>query len=197
VTEINPNVFCGCSDLRAVIIPDGIAKIGVRAFFRCSSLNSISLPMTVTQIEGGAFEECTGLTAVVLPKGVTFIHGDAFLDCSWLVVVRIQSRMPMYGADAFDGCDQLTLVVAPRASGLVGTVLGGVTVVEDTENNRRRALDLQFWEVRTHALCSPRRRRWVGAVLLAATRLRGGPLTLPREMWYMILGAVQRCELGP
>jgi hypothetical protein len=76
-------------------------------------------------------------------------------------------------------------------------VIGGVTVVEDTEANRRRALDLQFWRVRTHGLCSPRRRSWVRSILCVANRLRGGPLTLPREMWYMILDAIQRCELGP
>jgi hypothetical protein len=70
-------------------------------------------------------------------------------------------------------------------------------VVEDTEANRRRALDLQYWRVQTHGLCSPARRDWVRAVLLVANRLLGGPLTLPREMWHMILGAIQRCELGP
>jgi hypothetical protein len=99
--------------------------------------------------------------------------------------------------DAFEYCGRLTLVVAPRGSGLVGSLIGGVTVVEDTEVNRRRALDLQYWRVRTHRLCSPRRQDWVRAVLCVANRLRGGPLTLPREMWYMIIEAIRRCELGP
>jgi hypothetical protein len=113
-------------------------------------------------------------------------------------VVRLRSPLPIaVHPDVFDSCDRLTLVVAPRSSGLVGSLVGGVTVVEGTEAHRHRALDLQYWRVHTHTLCSPRRRGWVRAVLGVATRLRGGPLTLPREMWYMILEAVQRCELGP
>jgi hypothetical protein len=88
-------------------------------------------------------------------------------------------------------------MVAPRASGLVGAVFGGVTVVEDTAANRRRALDLQYWRAPTHGLCSPRRRSWVLAVLLVANRVRDGPLALPHEMWYAILGAIRRSELGP
>lgn len=62
---------------------------------------------------------------------------------------------------------------------------------------RGRAIDLQYWGIQTHGLCSPARRDWVLAVLLVANRLLDGPLTLPREMWYAILGAIRRCELGP
>jgi hypothetical protein len=134
----------------------------------------------------------------VLPGDVTEIPNHVFANCCWLVVVTLQSPRPTtVDPHAFASCDRLTLVVAPRASGLVGASIGGVVVVEDTEANRRRALDLQYWCVQTHGLCSPRRRSWVRAVLLAANRLLGGPLTLPCEMWYAILEAIQRCELGP
>jgi hypothetical protein len=114
------------------------------------------------------------------------------------VVVSFHSRRPIaVDPSAFASCTHLTLMVAPRASGLVGTVVGGVTVVEDTAANRRRALDLQYWRASTHWLCSPARRDWVLAVLLVANRLRGGSLALPHEMWDAILGAIRRCELGP
>jgi hypothetical protein len=114
------------------------------------------------------------------------------------VVVVLRSRLSVaVDSCAFAACTHLTLVVASRASGLVGAVVGGVTVVEDTAANRRRALDLKFWRASTHGLCSPRRRSWVLAVLLVAKRLRGGPLALPHEMWFAILGAIRRCELGP
>jgi hypothetical protein len=86
--------------------------------------------------------------------------------------------------DAFDSCDRLTLVVAPRASGLVGASISGVAVVDDTKANRRRVLHLQDWRGVTHAPCSHRRRNLVRTVLLVANRVLGGPLTLPREMWY-------------
>jgi hypothetical protein len=114
------------------------------------------------------------------------------------VVVSFRNRLPIaVERSAFAECTHLTLVVAPRASGLVGSVVGGVAVVEDTAVNRRRALDLQYWRAPTHRLCSPRRRDWVLAVLVVANRLRGGPLALPHEMWCAIMGAIRRSELGP
>jgi hypothetical protein len=119
------------------------------------------------------------------------------------VVVRLLCRDPIDVArDAFTDCNHLSLVVAPRASELVGTtfsgcpLLGGAGVVEDTATNRRRAVDLQYWRVRTHQQCSAPHRRWVRTVLLVANRLRGGTLSLPREMWYAILESIRRWELG-
>jgi hypothetical protein len=219
VTAIKSSTFSD-SGLVAVVLPESVIEIGEDAFWRCRSLRSVNFPVGLTEIKHGAFSLCSGLIAVVLPesvtkigtlafvgcsltsvnlpKSVTELSGQCFDDCSGLVVVSFQSPRPIFVArDAFKSCLRLALVVAPRASGLVGSVIGGVTVVEDTEVNRRRALDLQYWRVRSHGLCSPGRRSWVRAVLLVANRLRGGPLTLPREMWYTILEAIQRCELGP
>jgi hypothetical protein len=219
VTAIKTSAFSG-SGLTAVVLPEGVAEIGEHAFLGCESLRSVKFPAGLTEISQGAFCHCSALTAAVLPESVTEIGPFAFSgcsltsanlpksvttlrflcfqDCSWLVVVSFLSPLPISVApDAFLSCHRLALVVAPMGSGLVGSVIQGVTVVEDTEVNRRRALDLQYWRVRSHGLCSPGQRRWVRAVLLVANRLRGGPLTLPREMWYTILEAIQRCELGP
>jgi hypothetical protein len=127
------------------------------------------------------------------------------------VVVRFLGRDPIDVApddpidvapDAFTSCNHLSLVVAPLVSKLAGTpflgcpLLRGAGVVEDTAANRRRAVDLQYWRVCTHQLCSAPHRRWVQAVLLVAIRLRGGALALPCEMWYTILECIRRWELG-
>jgi hypothetical protein len=198
VAEIGEWAFLGCKSLRLVKLPAGLTKISPGAFCHCSALTAAVLPESVTKIEPHAFVGCSCLTSVNLPKGVTMLGGQCFLSCSWLVVVSFQSPRPISVAhNAFVSCHRLALVVAPLGSGLVGSVIEGVTVVEDTEVNRRRALDLQYWRIQTHWLCSSARRHWVLTVLLVANRLRGGALTLPREMWYAILEAIQRCELGP
>jgi hypothetical protein len=198
VTEIGVAAFANCSGLTAIVLPEGVTEIGSGAFYGCSGLTSILLPKGVTEIKSCAFAHCSGLTTVVLPEGVTKIGEDVFHGCPWLVVVTLHSPFPMdVASGAFDSCGHLTLMVAPRTSRLVGTVVGGVTVVEDTVANRRLALNLQYWSTPTRGLCSPSRRSWVLAVLLVASRLLGGPFALPREMWYAILGAIRRCELGP
>jgi hypothetical protein len=197
-TEIGEEAFYGCCRLTSISLPECCTKIGRFAFYGCSGLTSLDLPEGCTEIKYCAFHGCSGLTSLNFPEGCTEISYGAFYGCPWLVVVSFHTRLPIaVDPYAFAGCTRLTLVVAPRASGLVGTVVSGVTVVEDTAANRRRALDLQYWRAPTHWLCSPRRRDWVLAVLLVANRLRGGPLALPPEMWFAILGAIRRYELGP
>jgi hypothetical protein len=203
VSRIRDCAFSECSGLTTIVLPEGLTHIGNEAFYECAGLESIVLPEGLTHLGQDAFYGCAGLTSVILPKGVSRIEDDAFSDCTWLVVVRLLSRDSIYvSSDAFVGCNHLSLVVAPRTSELVGTtfqgcpLLGGAGVVEDTAANRRRAVDLQYWGVRTHPLCLAPHRRWVLTVLLVANRLRGGALSLPREMWYTILESIRRWELG-
>jgi hypothetical protein len=198
VTKIGECAFWGCRSLTTLVLPNSVKLIDTAAFHSCCALSSVLFPEDVTTIEDFAFSNCISLTSLVLPERISKIGEAAFDSNPWLVVVMLRSQCPVYVlSDAFDGCEHLTLVVAPRASGLVGAELGGVTVVEDTAANRRRALDLQYWRASTHELCSPARRSWVLAVLLVAHRLRGGPFALPHEMWDSILSAIRRCELGP
>jgi hypothetical protein len=161
------------------------------------------LPASVTTVRSGAFSGCTGLTSVILPRGLSGIGWGSFEGCTGLVVVRLLSCYLMHvPSGAFTDCNRLALVVAPRASGVVGTtldscpLLNGAGIVEDTAANQRRAVDLQYWRVRTHQLCAAPHRRWVQTVLLVANRLRGSALALPREMWYTILESIRRWKLG-
>jgi hypothetical protein len=225
VTHLLRGTFNGCSGLTSITLPEGLTHIEIGAFKGCSGLVSILLPEGVTQIGHAAFSGCSGLVSIVLPDSVTIIEPQAFCGCTWLVVIRLLSRDPiLFSTDAFtdrslsrlhrrwgldphdqadDNCNHLSLVVAPRASGLVGTtfaagcpLLEGTGIVEDTTANQRRALDLRYWRVHTHLLCSAPHRRWVQTVLLVANRLRGGALELPNEMWHSILGSIRRWELG-
>jgi hypothetical protein len=222
VTHIGQSAFSGCSGLVSFLLPEGVTHIGQSAFSGCSGLVSIVLPEGVTHIGQSAFSGCSGLVSIVLPDSVAIIEPHAFCGCTWLVVIRLLSRDPIlvspdaftdcslnrrWGVDHHDqadaNCIHLSLVVAPRASGLVGTtfaagcpLLEGTGIVEDTTANQRRALDLRYWRVHTHLLCSAPHRRWVQTVLLVANRLRGGALELPSEMWHSILESIRRWELG-
>jgi hypothetical protein len=222
VTHIGIHAFTECSGLVSIVIHEGVTHLLRGTFNGCSGLTSITLPEGLTHIEVDAFKGCSGLVSIVLPDSVTIIEPQAFCGCTWLVVIRLLSRDPiLFSTDAFtdrslsrrwgldphdqadDNCNHLSLVVAPRASGLVGTtfaaecpLLEGTGIVEDTTANQRRALDLRYWRVHTHLLCSAPHRRWVQTVLLVAHRLRGGALELPNEMWHSILGSIRRWELG-
>ena len=69
------------SDIKRIIIGDGITTIGVFAFYDCSALTSVTIPNSVTTIGGRAFTGCSELTSVTIPNSVTTIGGYAFYNC--------------------------------------------------------------------------------------------------------------------
>ena len=57
-------LYINGEEIRDLVIPDSVTKIGYSAFRGCSNLTSISIPPSVTEIGGGAFSGCKGLTSV-------------------------------------------------------------------------------------------------------------------------------------
>lgn len=58
------NTFDGCSNLRDVIIPNGVTAIHSQAFRNCVRLQEITIPASVTQIEDNAFNGCENLNLI-------------------------------------------------------------------------------------------------------------------------------------
>ena len=76
VTEIPDNAFLGCSNLRRIVLPAKLRKIGYQAFLGCRGLTEITLPASVEEISSAAFNGCTRLQKVnfsgARPKVVGF-----------------------------------------------------------------------------------------------------------------------------
>ena len=76
VTEIPDNAFLGCSNLRKIILPTKLRKIGYQAFLGCRGLTSIFFPAGLEEVGSGAFNGCTRLREVhfagAQPKVVGF-----------------------------------------------------------------------------------------------------------------------------
>lgn len=97
----------------AVIIPEGVTKIGAEAFALCENLTSVTIPDGVTQIEEEAFFNCSRLTYVTIPIGVTEIEDKVFFGCSSLTNVVIPDGISKIGYKAFYGCSSLVNIVIP------------------------------------------------------------------------------------
>jgi hypothetical protein len=57
-----------CSNLKTIIIPEGVTSISYDAFSYCKALESVSLPSSITSIQSGAFGYCEKLSSVTIYK---------------------------------------------------------------------------------------------------------------------------------
>ena len=121
VTSIMETAFAGCTGLTKVTIPDCVTSIGEYAFDSCKGLTKVTIPGRVTGIEKAAFAGCTGLTSVTIENGVTSIGNNVFAGCTGLTTVTIPGSVKSIGNEAFYCCAGLTTV----------TISDGVTSIGD------------------------------------------------------------------
>ena len=91
VTAIAPRAFEGCSELRRVILPEGLKQIGEMAFSGCTHLRRIVIPGGVQRVGTLAFAKCSQMERVRIEPGVVQIGGGAFFGCS--------KELKLYGAE--------------------------------------------------------------------------------------------------
>ena len=68
------------TDVKNVIIEDGVTTIGDFAFYNCKQIESIKIPASVKVIGKSAFADAV-LQTLVLPEGVEEVKEYAFFDC--------------------------------------------------------------------------------------------------------------------
>ncbi len=120
VTSIGNSAFYGCSSLTEITIPEGVTYIGQYAFSGCSSLTEITIPEGVTSISSGAFYGCSSLTEITIPEGVTSIGDLAFSGCNSLTEITIPEGVTSIGWYTFCNCRSLTEITIPEGVTSIG-----------------------------------------------------------------------------
>ena len=100
----------GGTNIKEVVMYEGVPSIGRSMFERMTSLKSVAIPSSVTNIGDYAFRYCSGLTSVTIPTGVRKIGKWAFSGCSGLTSVTMPSGLKNIDATAFSGCKNLKTV---------------------------------------------------------------------------------------
>ena len=99
VTDIMPDAFEGCKNVKHVVLPDSLQIIGDVAF--CSSgVEGVVLPSCLARIGYGAFA-FTRIKELAIPKNVKGIGEECFLGCDQLGVIRFEGERPEFVGDRF------------------------------------------------------------------------------------------------
>jgi hypothetical protein len=110
------------SEIKNVVVNEGITEIGDYAFFECTALTSVSLPSTLTKLDGigiaagnvdktyGCFQSCTALETITLPDSLTEIEPYVFNGCTALTKIVIPNNVTTIGKYAFFECSSLERV---------------------------------------------------------------------------------------
>ena len=106
------------SEIRKVVIENGVTSIGSSAFWDCGVL-SVAIPSSVTAIGNNAFYG-SSIISVTIPSSVKTIGDSVFQGCQNLSSVTVSEGVETIGQNAFRACTGLTSIALPASIGAVG-----------------------------------------------------------------------------
>lgn len=115
VIEIPNYAFQNCTNLKSIILPKNLKKIGSYAFQNCIRLSVIDIPNTVETIGISAFYLCYNLSTIKLPEneGFTTIETSSFHSTN-LSEIQIPSNIKTIKGGAFSST-KLDIVKIPSS----------------------------------------------------------------------------------
>ena len=108
VEYIGQSAFQDLSNLSAVTIPNSVTGISSYAFSGCTKLTNCTIGSGVTNIQANAFNNCRSMSGSVDLPNVTTIDSGAFKNCKNLTSINIGSGITSIGGYMVDGCSGLT-----------------------------------------------------------------------------------------
>lgn len=117
VVAIDNHAFEGCDDMKAVVIPHSVRRIGAAAFRDCHSLRSVCIDAVYLDEVDMPFMGCEKLDSLIIGEGVHTIPSFAFSDMDYLKVVLFNAELPERMRNIFYGSlAGVALVVGPKVT---------------------------------------------------------------------------------
>ena len=107
------------TDIKKVVVQEGVTTIGDHAFANLSYVISVTIPSSITSIGAHAFEKCRLGGAVTLPEGLTAI-GDFAFSGSGMASLTLPESLRTIGNSAFLFCSLRELTI-PDGVTSIGT----------------------------------------------------------------------------
>ena len=104
---IDYTAFAPATNLRQVVIDEGVETIGQKSFSNCWNLSAVTIPNSVINIDSEAFYQCSGITNLTIGSGVTVVGSNAFSGCSGISNDLNLPNVTRLNTAAFAGCRNL------------------------------------------------------------------------------------------
>lgn len=117
--ELTQSVF-ECMNVKNIIIPNNVTKIGESCFSRVRTITKIKIPYGVKEICDRSFFACSNLRHIEIPNSVTKIGVQSFCHNANLRSVKIPDSVIEIGHSAFYGECKLTKLVIPKSVEILG-----------------------------------------------------------------------------
>lgn len=113
--KIGSHAFSSNTSLEKVVLNEGLKYIEKGAFEKCSNLGNPTIPNSVIQIDAFVFESCFSITSICIPGSVSVLNEGAFEYCKNLKKVIIEEGVKTIGLHCFKGCTQLSTLSLPNS----------------------------------------------------------------------------------
>ena len=119
------HLYLNGAEVKDLVIPDGVKRIGYGAFRNCDGLRTVTIPKSVTDIKDWAFSVCDNLASVSIEGDNTVIGQSAFANCNNLTTLNITGSVASLGTNAFQNCSKLNMVNITDLAAWCQMTLGG------------------------------------------------------------------------
>lgn len=89
--------------ITAIVVEEGITKLGENTLAEQESVTSITLPSTLTVLSNACLKDCKNLRTVSGGTGITLIEANALRYCTVLESIELSSKLTEVGESAFGG----------------------------------------------------------------------------------------------
>lgn len=121
VTSVGPYAFAGRdaedrsevvprTDVRSVVVPEGVDTLRERSFYYCTGLISIDLPSSLVTVMDESFRACSSLTDAEIPSRVEYLGFESFRHCTSLPAIDVPDSVVFMGEGAFKVCSSATRI---------------------------------------------------------------------------------------
>ena len=104
-----------CSDVKKVVVQNGITHIGDFNFNGFENATSLSIANSVKTIGSISFAGWSKLTSVSIPDSVESIGGQSFSNCEKLTDIKLSNNLKVIEGDLFYGCSSLETITLPKS----------------------------------------------------------------------------------